>query len=349
MGAIRRFMRVLCLLGMAAGLATPCGAAQQVDANFAAGNARLGRGVNMGNMLEAPREGAWGLWLDERYFKTIREAGFDSVRIPIRWSAHAASEPPYAIDANFFTRVDRAIAAALAEGLAVVINVHHYEEVYANPPEQRERFLTLWEQIASRYQDQPPELYFELLNEPHGDLDADAWNDLLVAGLKVVRKTNPQRPVIIGPAQWNNVAALESLKLPEGDERLIVTFHYYLPFHFTHQGASWAEGSEAWLGTRWTGTREERAAITRDFERATQWSEQHGRPIYLGEFGAYSRADIRSRARWTESVRSEAEQHGFSWAYWEFAAGFGVYDPEAQAWREPLLEALVPDSAVAKE
>jgi hypothetical protein len=60
-------------------------------------NVHLGRGVNLGNALEAPKEGEWGVTLREEYFHLIAEAGFDSVRIPIRWSAHAAlTEPPTA-------------------------------------------------------------------------------------------------------------------------------------------------------------------------------------------------------------------------------------------------------------
>lgn len=45
---------------------------------------------------------------------------------------------------------------------------------------------------------------------------------------------------------------------------------------------------------------------------------------------------------WTAAVAREAEARGFSWAYWEFGAGFGVYDRDVKAWREPLLRALMP-------
>jgi endoglucanase len=41
-------------------------------------------------------------------------------------------------------------------------------------------------------------------------------------------------------------------------------------------------------------------------------------------------------------VRGEAERRGFAWAYWEFGSGFGAYDPEAGAWRDELLRALLP-------
>ena len=62
--------------------------------------------------------------------------------------------------------------------------------------------------------------------------------------------------------------------------------------------------------------------------------------MFLGEFGAYREADLESRARWTRFVAREAERLGISWAYWEFCAGFGAYDPKAEAWREALKSAL---------
>jgi endoglucanase len=64
--------------------------------------------------------------------------------------------------------------------------------------------------------------------------------------------------------------------------------------------------------------------------------------VLLGEFGAYSTAEMASRFRWTNFVRQSAEQHGFAWAYWEFVAGFGVYDPIKLQWRHGLLNALIP-------
>ena len=65
-------------------------------------------------------------------------------------------------------------------------------------------------------------------------------------------------------------------------------------------------------------------------------------PVFLGEFGAYRRADLSSRARWTNAVARAAESHAFSWAYWEFCSGFGVFDPQQGAWIGPLRKALLP-------
>jgi endoglucanase len=69
-------------------------------------NMLLGRGLNLGNALEAPVEGQWGVVLKEEYFSIIKQAGFNSIRLPVRWSGHALAEKPYTINPEFFQRVD---------------------------------------------------------------------------------------------------------------------------------------------------------------------------------------------------------------------------------------------------
>ncbi|MDZ7337035.1 MAG: glycoside hydrolase family 5 protein [candidate division KSB1 bacterium] len=305
-------------------------------------NTLLAKGVNLGNALEAPREGDWGVVLEERYFQLIKEAGFTAVRIPTRWSAHAKATAPFTIDKDFFDRVEWAVRQALQRGLAVVLNMHHYEEIMQDPAGHRQRFLAMWDQIARHFRDYPAELFFELLNEPSGNLSPETWNAMLVEGIQVVRSSNPYRILIVGPCNWNAMSALESLRLPEGERGLIVTVHYYNPFQFTHQGAEWVEGSQAWLGTTWSGTPQQKNAIELEFVRAKLWAEQQNRPLFLGEFGAYSKADMNSRALWTAFVARQAEKYGMSWCYWEFCAGFGLYDRNAGNWLYPLLRALIP-------
>lgn len=305
-------------------------------------NGRLGRGVNLGNALEAPSEGVWGVVLEAAYFKLIAEAGFHSVRIPVRWSAHASQTAPYAIDPAFMARVDWAVDQALANGLMVVVNIHHYEEIMSVPATHKVRLLGLWEQIASHYSGYSDSLVLEILNEPHDQLTPELWNSYLAEALQVIRKSNPGRTVIIGTAEWSGVGSLAQLVVPESDRNLIVTVHYYNPFHFTHQGAEWVEGSNPWLGTTWSGTAAENSAVINDLDRVANWADTHQRPVFLGEFGAYSKADMDSRVRWTSFMARQAEARDMSWAYWEFCAGFGIYDRDQQVWRGPLLEALIP-------
>jgi endoglucanase len=184
-------------------------------------------------------------------------------------------------------------------------------------------------------------VFFELLNEPHDKLIEEKWNAAIPLVLKAVRQTNPTRPVIIGPARWNAIGALDKLELPKEDRNLIVTVHFYEPFEFTHQGAPWQKGSDKWKGRKWTASDAEMAAIRQKFNQAAAWAKKHDRPVFLGEFGAFQAADMESRARWTRFVARQAEGLGFSWAYWEFCSGFGVYDSKAEAWREALKSALL--------
>ncbi len=305
-------------------------------------NRRIGRGVNIGDSLEAPDEGEWGIVLREEYFQLAKNAGFNAIRLPVRWNTHALETSPYTIFPAFFDRVDWAVENALSRGMILILDFHHFTDYMDCASCERGRLLALWEQIARHYREYPPELVFELLNEPTNAVPADEWDADLASALGMVRATNPDRAVVVGPVGWNGVDALNSLNLPDEDGGLIVTFHYYEPFRFTHQGASWAEGSNAWLGTEWTGTVEEERAIREDFAAAAEWGRSHNRPIFLGEFGAYERADMASRARYTAFIARQAEALSFSWAYWEFCSGFGVYDPAARAWRDPLLRALFP-------
>jgi hypothetical protein len=90
------------------------------------------------------------------------------------------------------------------------------------PRTHRRRFLALWTQIAERYAELPSTVRFELLNEPHGRLTGQRWNDLMAEALAVVRDGNPHRDVIVGPAKMNTIAGLDDLELPD-DDRLLVT------------------------------------------------------------------------------------------------------------------------------
>lgn len=320
------------------------GGATAAEKDAHAYNRLLGRGLNLGNSLESPKEGEWGVKILPDDMALIKKAGFDSVRLPIRWSTHAEAKAPFTIDKAFFARVDEIVAQALAQDLAIIVNIHHYSEMETQPVEHHERFLALWEQIAARYAKQPDRVFFEILNEPHSKMTAELWNKILAEALAIIRKTNPDRPVIIGPVQWNSISHLKLLELPKNDRRIIGTFHYYQPFQFTHQGAHWTKGSDQWLGKTWTATAEETAAMAKDLDTAAAWSKEHNRPLLMGEFGAFSKAPMDSRVRWTNHLREQAEARGFSWAYWEFASGFSVYDREKKQWRGPLLEALIPPS-----
>jgi endoglucanase len=312
--------------------------AQTPDA--VAQNKRLGRGVNV--------LGYDPIWKDrrkarfqEKYFRLIQEAGFNHVRINLHPFRDAKLGADNRINPAWFDVLDWAVKHALANRLMVVLDLHEYHAMGDDPVGNKERFLSVWRQIATHCKDLPDDVLFEILNEPNKKLTPELWNPMLREALAVIRQSNPRRTVVVGPTSWNNIKDLDKLNLPKGDRNLIVTVHYYSPFRFTHQGAPWA-GLKDKVGVRWNGTEKERQAILKDFGKAQSWARKHGRPILLGEFGSYDRGDMDSRVRWTSFVARQAEKLGWSWAYWQFDGDFIVFDTEKGAWVESIRRALVP-------
>src|SRR6478736_4770181 len=122
----------------------------------------IGRGVNFGNMFEAPTEGAWGLTVTDDFIDKATSAGFRSVRLPVRWSNHAGAQAPFTIDAAFMARVASVVDKLLAKNVVVVLNMHHYRQLDGDNLDAGEssgagnvvdvRFVMLWEQIATYFQ-----------------------------------------------------------------------------------------------------------------------------------------------------------------------------------------------------
>lgn len=305
-------------------------------------NQRLGRGVNFGNGFEAPAEEAWGNPWQPDYFKIIRDLGFNHIRLPVRWEPEARSlaSPPYTINQTFLERIRSVVDAALENKLHIIINMHHHETMMADPSAERGRFLSQWTQIATYFRDYPDSLLFEVLNEPHGKITPLLWNELFADALKEIRKTNPTRGVLMGLAEYGGLSAVPQVRLPD-DDNIILTPHYYNPFTFTHQGADWVGGSADWIGTKWLDTEAEREAIKSEFRYLLHFSEKNNVPVHIGEFGAFSRADSVSRKKWTNFLSRWLEEENLSWAYWEFSAGFGIYDPVKKKYHSFLVDALL--------
>ena len=326
----------------------PTGAPPGASARTLAAAGAIGRGVNFGNMLEAPTEGAWGVSVTDDIIDKAATAGFASVRLPVRWSNHAGAEAPFAIDPAFMTRVESVVDKLLAKNLVVVLNMHHYRQLDGDALDAGEgkvadavvdvRFVMLWEQIAARFKAKSDRLVLELYNEPHGRQNGEPWNVLAARALGIVRKTNPDRIVVIGPTSWNSASDLRLLRMPN-DPNVIATIHNYAPFAFTHQGAEWVTPVLPVGVTCCTAAQE--AEMTAPLDAAKAWSVGRRYPVFVGEFGAYSKADDASRIAFNRTMRSGMEARGMSWTYWEFAAGFGVYDPVRLSFRQGLLESLL--------
>lgn len=319
------------------GLLTFICPASNASSGEASDSSGLGRGLNyLGN------QDFW-LGLDPGAFRNadliaIRSAGFSHVRINIMpFASMAASDdvPP-----SVFSKIDMVLRRASEQNLKVILDLHEHRFCAKNAFKCSSKTVAFWEQMSQRYQGLPGSVAFEILNEPHGDMNGERWNSLLQQSLDVIRKHNPRRLVVIGPADSNSFKELGTLQLPSADKNLVVTFHYYVPFPFTHQGASWTRAtyraSPEWLVSSGMGR------LNTDLDEVRRWASANGRPILLGEFGVIKGASASSRASWASAVARAAESRGFAWSYWNFNGGsFGIYDRSRRRWESPMLDALV--------
>jgi endoglucanase len=322
-------------------LASPIGALAQEVRTAAALNAQIGRAVNILGYDPIWKSRAEGR-LQEKHFRLIKEAGFDAVRINLHPFRSMAQAQGHRLADSWLALLDWAVEKALVNGLAVVLDLHEFGAMAEDPVGRKDLYLDFWRQVGERFKNAPDQVAFELLNEPFGKLTPQMWNTFLKEGLAIVRATNPARAVVIGPGRWNGIESLDELVLPEDDRHIIVTVHYYHPMPFTHQGASWTEKYKDLSGVVWEGTDEERGRVEHDFVKVQRWGRARDRPILLGEFGAYDKAPMDSRARYTAFVARTAEALGWSWAYWQFDSDFVVYDIDNDAWVGPIRKALVP-------
>jgi endoglucanase len=308
----------------------PLSAADQVAA--------MGRGVNIVGYDPIWRDPAQARF-KPRHFKVIKDGGFSTVRINLY--GFRQMDENGVLNPRWFETLDGLVNEAVKQGLQVVLDMHDYERCFEDLQRCRRMVLAFWEQVAPHYRDAPSNVVFEILNEPNRAMN-EHWNALLREALAVIRKSNPTRNVLIGPAFWNNISWLPKLELPADDRHIIVSVHYYEPHRFTHQGATW--GDVEWRdlsGIRW-GSAQDYAKLERDFDAAQAWARKHDRPIFLGEFGAYDKAPLQDRIRYTAAVARAAEKRGWAWAYWQFDSNFIVYDIDRDAWNAPIYRALVP-------
>ena len=301
-------------------------------------NKRLGRGVNIIGYDPIWKDASKARFQD-KHFKLIKEAGFDNVRIvigPFKFSM----DDNFTINPSFFKTLDYAIKESLKNKLMVIVDFHEHNAIQKDPIGTRAKFLSMWTQIANHCKDYSNDVLFEICNEPN--MKPEIWNQMHKEAYEILRKSNPNRTLIIGTINGNQIKYLKDLTLPEADRNIIVAIHYYSPIQFTHQGAPWSKNNKDLSGIEWTQTKSQEEAVNLDFDLAQDWSKLNNRPLTLGEFGAYEKADMPSRILWTNYVARQAEARKWSWSYWQFDSDFIVYDIDNDKWKTEILNALIP-------
>ena len=320
--------------------------------------ASIRRGVNLGNCWEAPPPYTWGVRYAPEDIDRIAAEGFDHIRVPVAWQFYLKESPSgWEIDPALLTDLEPVLRRALEKKMHILLDWHHFNELTDNPVANRERFVKGWETIARHFKSWPPELFFELLNEPRDALTTEVCNPIYAETITAIRKSCPERVIFVSPGKWGDILELEKLRLPDEDDRLVVTVHCYEPFYFTHQKAGWVQLGDL-AGITYPGPPSTPLAVptslrdnpgVRDFiasynttpadrnpcssysvgklfDLAHAWSDHFGRPVHLGEFGSHNIADAVSRSRYTRDVRKLAEAKGIPWTLWDWKATFGYWD-----------------------
>lgn len=319
--------------------------------------------INLGSDFEVPVGETWRTQTTTTDINRIYNAGFDAIRIPVKWSDRASNSFPYTISSSFFTELDVIIDHALSKNdFKVILDVHHYDELMADPNGQEQRFKKIWEQIASHYQNYSENLIFEVINEPFIDSSNPSNNQMNIARidrlngeiLNIIRQDNPNRWVIVGGGQYGNLEGYgEGLvsSSPPSDSKIMVTFHYYLPFNFTHQGATWAtcwdnSGNPiACSAPVYWGTAGDLADLDTDMDLAETFRDSVGHPLLVGEFGVHGPASgggapVAERAEWISAVREASEDRNFAWCNWDYQSSFAAWNNNSNAWISQVKSAL---------
>jgi len=298
-------------------------------------------------------------YTDAQDIALMAQLGFDHVRLSI--DAVPLEQYPLGKDGlndEFVARVDRAVDAILADGLAVEIDLHpedSYKQQLRTSDYAVDRLTMLWRKLAAHYATRDPErVFFEILNEPEVN-DAYRWAGIQARVAAAIRQAAPRNTIIATGANYSDIADLLALE-PLADGNVIYNFHFYDPHQFTHQGASWGltwwsythdipypaqEGSmqaalqqvpdaasryqleNYWL-ERWDAHR-----IRLLVDEAAAWGRGNHVPLICNEFGAYRNfSDPISRATWIHDARTAFEADGIGWAMWDYRGGFSVVNKE---------------------
>ncbi len=329
------------------------------------------RGVNLTNWFQAPN--VQQIRFDKftkQDFINIKSLGCDVIRLPINLHAMTSGDPDYTIDPLFFTYLDQAVSWAEDLKLNLIIDNHTFDPSVSTSSDIGTILMKVWKQMADHYKNRSKYVFYEILNEPHG-ISNQAWGKIQGDVIDTIRTIDTTHTIVVGGADWNSYNDLQGLP-KYSDDNLLYTFHFYDPFVFTHQGASWTNPSMVPLSgvpfpykasdmpqtpQQLKGTWIEGALNNYDndgtvahvkqlLDIAVRFKEQRNVPVFCGEFGVYMQNSSNTdRVYWYEHVRKYLEEKGIPWTIWDYQGGFGVFKKGSQNRFEydlnvPMIEAL---------
>jgi hypothetical protein len=114
----------------------------------------------------------------------------------------------------------------------------------------QDAFVNHWAYFARRYKEVPyEELSFNLVNEP-GDMDEDAYVNVMKKAITKIQSINPDRVIFVNGLNYSRDVIMSL----QDEKNIIQAIHVYDPFTLTHYKAEWVEGSDAWPVPVWPMT-----------------------------------------------------------------------------------------------
>jgi len=337
-------------------------------------NARLGRGINLGNSWESTGsdDSGWSNPIRDTDFAVIKAAGFNSVRIPVQWHQDA-DKTTHMVAQTRLQGVMEDIQLAINNGLAVVVNFHHYSVLNcaggggskwdpvkktqvkctydaAEFEAEKAHFLGMWTNLATALNVFPDSmLVLEILNEPTIP-NAAIVDTLMNDAYKAIRAVAPGKTIMFESNLYAKFYQLKTLHLPL-DGNIIFSGHYYEPYQFSHQG----------LGYDCKGDLMKANSANSDFDKYVSdarnlYPDVNGSdhvPMNMGEFGVAggvgtacpsdSSVSEAAKAEWANKTAKAALDKGISFHYWSFGptTGFEAFDIYKETWYPGFPQALI--------
>jgi len=323
----------------------------------------LAKGVNLSNWFNDysdPSQYATRFSLST--LQLIKSSGFTYVRIPIGVTILFNPANPSQLNTTNLPYVDAAVNNCIRAGLAVTINVHpltnETDSLLANDPAFVDKMAAYWKAVATYFKVYPADqLFFEVYNEAHASAAGlttqgfSWWQPVQEKMVSAIREVTQEHSIIVGGEGWNNIAGLTQLA-PYNFQNIIYVFHFYDPFLFTHQGASWtgwqsamdarnvpypsspeavapliANTSNAGLisALQWYGDQRYNIdSLDKWIKVAYDWSQSHNVKVIVNEFGSYKPyAPRQSRLNFLHDVRTVFDKYKIDWAMWDCDEDFG--------------------------
>lgn len=303
-------------------------------------------------------------------FEQIQSLGCDVIRLPINLHFMTNGAPDYSLDPLFLNFLDQVVDWAEELNMHLILDNHTFDPAANTDPNVGTILEKVWLQMAEHFKERSNLIYYEILNEPHGISHA-LWNAIQQDVVAAIRTVDDTHTIIVGGAEWNSFYALDEMPVYT-DDNLIYTFHFYDPFLFTHQGASWVEPSlvplanvpfpynaatmpdlpasfnGTWIQSAYNNYANEgnEQGMEELLGIAVQFREEREVPIFCGEFGVLmDNSDNEDRVFWYEKIVEILETNNIGWTMWDYHGGFGLFEPGSDGLFDhdlnvPLLQAL---------